>query len=222
MIELIFAIVVIGITLMSVPNLIDRASESSYTTMQQEAIAFASSQFSLLLSDEWDENDNNATCDEPLTVTNGDPKLNSRAGAQWRNYSDAPSNCLPLLAATPIGFDVDDSGSRDDIDDWNNNNSTLVNRGATDPMTGEIVDFLIKIRSNIDYIDDSPTSGDYNTSSSIVFNFNTVADTPTTNIKAISTTLTTTNTVTKLEKTIILRAFACNIGTYEPAGVPKW
>jgi len=48
MIELIFAIVVIGIALLSVPNLIYTATESGYTSLQQEAIASASSKPSLL------------------------------------------------------------------------------------------------------------------------------------------------------------------------------
>ncbi len=39
MIELIFAIVIIGIVLMSVPQLISTAAKSGYVTIQQEAIS---------------------------------------------------------------------------------------------------------------------------------------------------------------------------------------
>ena len=55
MIELIFAIVIVGIALLSVPNLIYRATESGYTAMQQEAIAAAASDISLILTKRWDE-----------------------------------------------------------------------------------------------------------------------------------------------------------------------
>ena len=54
-IELIFAIVIVGIALLSVPNLIYRATESGYTAMQQEAIAAAASDISLILTKRWDE-----------------------------------------------------------------------------------------------------------------------------------------------------------------------
>ncbi len=216
MIELIFAIVIIGITLMSVPNLIVQAAKSGYTSLQQEAIATASSQISLILAMAWDENDNNATGDEPMTVTSGDGKLNSRPGAPWRNF-DVISP-LTTLPATPIG---DESNDFDDIDDADGTTMQLRNFETTDPETGDLVDIHVSISTTVDYANDSPTTGDYNTASSIVYDFNPIAGTPTTNIKFISTTLTTTNPATELEKTIILRAFACNIGTYTPVGVNK-
>ena len=49
MIELIFAIVIMGFALMSIPNLLALSANSGYTSLQQEAIATASADISLLL-----------------------------------------------------------------------------------------------------------------------------------------------------------------------------
>jgi len=55
MIELIFAIVIIGITLLSAPMIISQSVQSINTNLKQEAIAAAASQISLILTYPWDE-----------------------------------------------------------------------------------------------------------------------------------------------------------------------
>ena len=55
MIELIFALVIIGIVLMSAPMLIQQSIKSSNVALQQEAIVTASSQTAIVLSMNWDE-----------------------------------------------------------------------------------------------------------------------------------------------------------------------
>ena len=211
MIELIFAIVIIGIVLMSVPNLIDRAAKSGYTSLQQEAIAVASSHISLILAMQWDEEDTNTSRKGPiLQVSSGNSKLAARPGAFQRNYigSGGP------YAASSIGSDLNDL---DDIDDFHGTTISLRNFEDIDTESGDLIDLKIEIATTIDYIDDNLSSGDYNTSSAIVYNFDPAAATPTTNIKAISTTLTTNSTAEELDKEITLRAFSCNIGNFEPA-----
>ncbi len=57
MIELIFAIVIMGIVLMSAPMLISVATKSGYVAILQEAIHEASSQVNMIAGYHWDEND---------------------------------------------------------------------------------------------------------------------------------------------------------------------
>ena len=60
MIELIFALVIIGIVLMSAPMLIQQSIKSSNVALQQEAIVAAASQTAIVLSMHWDENNTEA------------------------------------------------------------------------------------------------------------------------------------------------------------------
>lgn len=215
MIELIFAIVIIGITLMSVPNLIDRAAKSGYTSMQQEAIAVASSQISLILSMTWDEEDTNSTRGGPIfrisNTTDSAASLITREGLVSREYVGVggPYSASGTLGQDPVDYD--------DIDDANGVTMSLRDLETTSVETGDVVDVKVSMLTTVDYIRDIPAAGDYKTSSSITFDFNPASVTPTTNIKAVSSTLTTTIEATELDKTIILRAFGCNNGRFTPA-----
>ena len=63
MIELIFAIVIMGIILMSAPMLISNASQSGYVAMQQEGINEAATQVNMIMGHYWDENNVDETED---------------------------------------------------------------------------------------------------------------------------------------------------------------
>ena len=56
MIELIFALVIMAIVLMSAPMLISTATKSGYVAIQQEAINAAASQVNMIMGYHWDEN----------------------------------------------------------------------------------------------------------------------------------------------------------------------
>ena len=72
MIELIFAIVIMGIILMSAPMLISTATKSGYVAIQQEAINEAASQINMIMGYHWDEGSSNEFFIDPiLTVSNG-------------------------------------------------------------------------------------------------------------------------------------------------------
>ena len=76
MIELIFAIVIMGIVLMSAPMLISTASSTTTVALQQEGINEASSRISMILTYPWDQNDINDSCISPvLHVSSGDSEL---------------------------------------------------------------------------------------------------------------------------------------------------
>ena len=208
MIELIFALVVMGITLLSVPNLIHVATQSSFVSLQQEAIATAAAHMNLIMTKAWDENNVN----EPiiLTVTNGTPSLSTRPGARIRSFFLSTGGTLP---ASTIGVDLNDTF--DDIDDANGTSMTLRNYSVTNVTSGDLIDVNITITASVRYIEDSTdATNDYNNSRSIQFNMD-INGTPTTNIKFITNELTTQNTATELEKKISLDAFSCNIGGYK-------
>ena len=77
LIELIFAIVIIGITLLSVPNLLSLSKSSSQNAITQESISSAASHLAMIMSQYWDEADSDINYDSPiLYVDNGDSELN--------------------------------------------------------------------------------------------------------------------------------------------------
>ena len=225
MIELIFAIVIMGIILLSAPMLISTATKSGYVAIQQEAINEASSQVNLIMGYQWDENDVNDLYINPiLGVSSGDTDLDEegstgrRLGTPEESYRTfIRSDGAGGLTASTIGTaDTGETGNHDedDIDDFN---------GATSLV-------LIEDAGTVDYIEDATTvnlntavryindTANYNTDA-IAFSpdftsAGATAASASTNIKRISITLTSTGP-DELDKEIILHGFSCNIGEYK-------
>ena len=221
MIELIFAIVVMGLTLMTAPLILEQAKKSSFVSMQQESIAAAASHISIILSRAWDQNDTNASLNAPiLTVTNGDSGLEQNTTTGKREGTPINSNRTFLtpyggliLAASSIGIAVDGDGLYNDIDDYAGQTFVLKSISSANHQ-GDYIDTTLKIQTTVAYNIDSPTGGSYATGSSISLNNPFTTKAATTNIKQVIVNL--TNTIDELNKTITLKAFSCNIGTYKP------
>jgi len=219
MIELIFAIVVMGLTLMTAPLILEQAKKSSFVSMQQESIAAAASHISIILSRAWDQNDTNASLNAPiLTVTNGDAGLAQNAISGKREGTPINSNRTFLtpyggliLAASSIGLDSD--GLYNDIDDYADHTFILKSVSSANHQ-GDYIDTTLRIQTTVAYNIDSPTGGSYATGNSISFDNPFTTKAATTNIKQVVVNL--TNTIDELNKTITLKAFSCNIGTYKP------
>jgi len=218
MVELVFAIVIMGIVLMSAPQLISTAMKSTNIGIQQEGINEAASRINMILTYPWDENNTNDSCIPPvLHVTNGNPYLDavddntSRRIGVDKNSSSHTFICEAQdLNASTLGID----GS-DDIDDFTNDINLTIDNSGDDVGTDYIEKNTIKIVTKVGYITDDPYSQDYNnTQFSYRPSANTSAGT-TTNIKEINVTLTSTSGISELEKTITLKAFSCNIGGFE-------
>lgn len=215
MIELIFAIVIIGITLMSAPMLISTAAKSGYAAIVQEAINATSSQVNMIMGYHWDENSADELFLDPiLGVSAGSSDLNESFPSGRRIGTPAESSrCFvrsdnQRLDATPIGSG---NSAKNDINDF---------AGYTDLFEIEfsLADYIekttIDINTAISYNNDN-VSGGYN-QSSITFNpFSNAATGSTTNIKSIIVTLTSSSAADELKKSIIMSAFSCNIGGYE-------
>lgn len=224
MIELIFAIVIMGIVLMSAPMLVSQASSSGLVMVQQEAIAAASTNIGMILTRHWDEQDTNESLESPILLTNGSSELNETVGADG-NLTGRRAG-TPILSyrsfLTSLGGRLNasstlsaESGDDDDIDDFNGQTATISLPNASDATTtetGDYVDTSLQLTTAVSYISDG--SG-YN-GSSMSFNspFGSAAGS-TSNIKAVSTTATSGTHDAELGTNITLRAFSCNIGTYK-------
>ena len=225
MIELIFALVVMGLVLTSVPQLLTTASSSGYVAIQQESISEAATQVNIIMGYAWDEN-NTIEEHETVLLTNGNADLNATTGGIPPRRAGTPLRSQRLFisydakefnATRPAKLGAD-AGDLDDIDDFNgvttlyqaeaSANSDYIEKGAN-----------INIRRTVSYMGDNVTGGTYidptaDNTIGFVPAFNAAALTNTSNIKHIQVTLTSTSNVDELNKSIVLHAFSCNIGSY--------
>ncbi len=213
MIELIFAIVIMGIVMMSAPMLISTASNSTSVVLQQEGINQAVSRITMMLSHPWDEADTNDSCIPPvLGVTNGDSELEyidftldptRRHGVPLATSSRKFNSCgTKLNASVTLGAD---GGDLDDIDDFANSGSLALIENAGGRYIGK---GSANINTSITYGSDS---ANYSNGGISPIVFTPSNGTATSNIKNIDVNV-TTYIGTELESTIIMHAFSCNIG----------
>lgn len=215
MIELIFALVIMGIVLMSAPMLIQQSIKSSNVALQQEAIVAAASQTAIVLSMHWDENNSNIAAGEsPILDANRSsfhfpPK--GLSGVTGRNTKKGSVTVSP----STLGTDINETThiDFDDVDDYNNSSFGLMlfNGESTTADIGEYVDTSVVINTTIRYTKED----------NVLVNITTGSFS---NIKAIQVRLTSNldehdvNYTAELEKDITFKAFSCNIGTYAISG----
>ena len=227
MIELIFAITVMGIVMMSAPMLINRATQSSYVALQQESIATATAQMQTIMGAFWDANDTNGTFGAPVLTTASSTLAPCSGGVQYPSgvtvndgrYCKKEPSLSTLSASTILGTEGTEGNYYDDIDDYNGASYkvTVYQSEAYATYMGDYIDTNITVSSTVSYGDDTP----YTTTGSSVYQQTTTfsnpfahtATTTTSNIKFISVILTSTNSVNEIAtKNIRLSAFMCNIG----------
>lgn len=232
MLELVFALVIIGIVLMSAPAVISTANKSGFVALQQEAISAAATEIGMIMTYHWDEGDTDQNLSAPILLTNGNAGLNAivdlagnnlgiRAGSSLgtkRSFFSSVGTQINTTAINALGFDNGDVNISDDIDDFDNTNTVLNNIQAGAVISeGDYVDSRLTINTTVDYISDTLSTNDYRGvgGNAIAFNLNTQtnASPTTTNIKRIRVNLTTPNR--QIDTNILLFAFSCNIGTYE-------
>lgn len=219
MIELIFAIVVMGIVMMSAPMLISTASESGLVAVQQEAIAASSSEIGMILTRDWDEAGTDETTESPiLIVSNGDSELDMvlgpdgnssgrRAGTPTTSSRTSFSSISSLELGATLASAFETEGDADDIDDYDTDTISLTGARYAE---GDLADASITIGTTVSYVSDTPFSGSYNSHTLTLNNPFDNNVTGTSNIKIITAQTGSTN----LDTSIRLQAFSCNIGTY--------
>ena len=224
MIELIFAIVVMALVLMSAPRLMHIASQSGYVALQQEGISQASSRINMIMAFPWDENDANESYDHPgiLRVTGGDPDLDMNLATYRRNGTpDKASRTFKrndgaiLYATASLGKEPHEN--EDDIDDFTGQPPIHLHDYSAGTATTDYIEKTldINISTSVYYTEDNVSGASRYQQSSILFTpFSTVSG-QTTNIKMIEVTLTSNSTMDELAKNIVFRAFSCNVGSYK-------
>lgn len=232
MVELIFAIVVIGIVLLSTPMLIQQSISSSYVALQQESIAATASHTGILLSKHWDEADANTSAGVAPIITINRPPFNLDGLTNVNGRVSEISN-QPVLASTPGLDNGEDKTNFDDIDDANgqtfslmlfNNEYSNSQSSLTNVGIGDYVDKNISITTSVRYVQDKPLplAATSMTNSNLTTDNNLFGTTllvgEESNIKLITVNLSSNSDVAELNKSITLHAFSCNIGTYTPEG----
>jgi hypothetical protein len=227
MIELIFAIVIIGIVLLSTPMLIQQSVNSGFVALQQESISAISSHTAILLSKFWDEGDANNTAGVAPIITLNNPQPNSPFNLGGILSIDALGRTSAIggvtLLASPIGRDFNETSPDlyDDIDDYDgtNLNLTIFNNETTTTDKGDYVDQNITISTRVTFANDRP-DGLNSLTGTVINAGNTIYQNPNisppndSNIKFVRVNLSTLNPIKELEKNITLNAFSCNLGTY--------
>ena len=222
MIELIFALVIMGIVMMSAPQLIRTSGSSAYASMQQEAILTTSSQIYTIMSAAWDESDTNSTIGKPILNTNTTscttvrpPGVTSASG----RYCKKDTNSTLQYATAYSGFGQDGTekfGVNNDIDDFTGSAGDAIlfetNETTTTPE-GDYIDYSTTISAIVVYADKDINASSGGTNLTFSNPFDKITTTKTTDIKLISVHLTSSSTAEELnDRDIRLSAFMCNRG----------
>jgi len=224
MIELIFAIVIMSIVMLSAPMFMSTASKSGYVAIQQENIGEVASQINIILGHHWDENNTDDSYHPVVLATSGDGNLSEvgttgvRAGTPNSSFRKYVSISGQRSTSTPLLSLGSDAGDMDDMDDFNGQ------LNLRDVETSTNVDYIekgtaIDLNTTVTYMADKPSSGDrYNNAGGGTLSFApsfTGNAGKNTNMKRIQVTLTSSSGIDELDKRITLHAFSCNIGSYQ-------
>lgn len=220
MIELVVAIVVMGIVVASIPLLLNQVNENDAYTLQQEAIMSAKTKIANILAYDWDENsyqDTGARKAYIVRVSNqGDTELNTTKmfGVKTVRVGNALTPGSREFNTTATATTVAALGQEgtvfDDVDDFHGQASTLVlgdiNIAFSDAGNLDYL-FDLNLTTTVNYASDS---GTYSSRVLNDFTFSPTAVVSSTNIKVVNVT------VRGAEQDIVLRAFTSNIGEIKP------
>ena len=229
MIELIFAIVIMGIVLMSAPMMIQTAVKSSTVAFQQESIAITATHANALMSYAWDENNTESQGgvkrDRILTTASTNTELGTRMATMTTAGRERETNIAEASLSAAFGVNKDrnlngqfePAADKDDIDDFDGDTSSLTLLEAADTEDGNYMDQNISLQTAVVYGGDNPnmTYAACNSAGGCAFSqpFAQAANGATTNIKRVEVTLTSNDT----DSNIVMKLFMCNIGAAQPA-----
>lgn len=185
MIELVIAIVVMGIAVMTLPLMLERTQTNNAFVMQQEAILAAKTKLGDIITYPWDDN---SLQNDIVAVldTNGDNDYNRTAGTTRRKGHVIQDKRRKFFNAITNPGDVAGVVS---ISDFNGDSKTLSPTSTLDYR------FTIDLNTTVNYVSDS------------AFAFPTLTQVGTSNIKMI-----TVEASGDEMSTFRLRAYSANIG----------
>jgi prepilin-type N-terminal cleavage/methylation domain-containing protein len=126
MIELIFAIVVIAITVISLPMMIQATSKGIENNLAQEAIFASSAKINEIMTYPWDENSMpSASIYSRVVWTSANDCNQTTKLRPGHIYQQLHRRCLDnnfsvIQPSAVLGMEINDVGVYDDIDDFNN------------------------------------------------------------------------------------------------------
>jgi hypothetical protein len=222
LIELVLAIVVIAISVMTVPMMLQQGTKSDTFSMMQEAILAARTKMGNILSYQWDdhsrESNNTNGRLRALDVANGDPALD-RNGTYYPErrighvYGDLRRKMKPAGAANLFPKPGADANITD-INDFDNLSSVITWSGVS--TASDRYDYLDKdlnLTTKVYFVSDKLVTGsDYN-DTTLTFVFDPSVKTSithatySTNIKMVEL-----NVTSKSYPTFLFRTFSCNLG----------
>ncbi|WP_033915582.1 type IV pilus modification PilV family protein [Campylobacter sputorum] len=223
-IEVVLAIVIMGLTMVAVPTIISQSTISNLYALKQEAILSAKMQMHLMFSMPWDSNSMKETDLLPkVTLTNSTVEgLKNAIGENGNFTQDYKNN--KTRQNLPINAYINNQASKplkngnlyglNHLHEYERNlniESPTDKRGIRDMIVP------IKTKFNVSYIDDKLQTGSYIDGTDIKFNFTSNQNTTnTTNIKMIELHTcfienVKTGECTDENKNIILRTYSSNI-----------
>ena len=219
LIELVLAIVVIAISVMSVPMMLAQGAKNDSFSMMQEAILAARTKMGNVLSYQWDDNskEGNNTNGRlrALDVYSGDTALDrNNTYHNERRIGHIYGDLRRKMMPTPIYPSSSVDANITDINDFDAVSATLAWSGASTAVDRyDYLDEDLNLTTHVYYISDTPVSGtDYNsTTLSFVFDPSTkksiTNNADSTSIKMVELEVTSTN-----YQTFMFRTFSCNLG----------
>jgi len=206
LLELIIAIVVMGIAVISFPTVLMQTQSNNTFALQSEVLLGVRVKLGDILTYRWDEN---SLVDDKIfvLVTDGDSELNATAGTTRRighvNADKRRKFSPDLNSSTPVANLGSDSGDLDDIDDFDGSVETLQATTESTNLDYRFTDY--NITTSVVYVDD--TANYSGTTLSFTLKDSNISHTS--SIKMITLSVSGTDIPFKL------RSYACNIGELE-------
>lgn len=214
LIELIFAIVIIGIVFLSLPSLSTTNSDAIETSTNQEALFAASAELSKIMTFRWDDNGiilvGGVLSSEQVVDTQNNADLNRTGGTSFRiGHINNLTDNHRQFHATPTPTSPTHNG--DLLSRVTANRALFTAAASANKATGYKKNPTLSIA--VDYFDDSITASPYLFTSSAAAGVS--------NMKMIQVFLDIPDStgVTDGANDIILRSYAANIGEVE---LHKW
>lgn len=216
LVELVLSIVVIGISLMTVPLMLNEGAKSNQYALMQESILAARTKMGNILSFRWDENstDINGSVIRVIDVAVGDSELDRLLTASPKNRrighveTDRRRRMTNNERNASLGIEAADVF--DDIDDFDGASSFVSASAGGVAGQFDYLDNDLNLTTSVKFISDQT---DY-TLQNINFDFNVSSATSftganSTNIKMIELTTTSIN---RPDVPFVFRIFSSNIG----------